>query len=770
MRRYVTGLYCAVLGLAVVGCSSDAVQEDRTIAFGPAAATAFQHGSTGVFVDVDGESRRIFEPAGDVLAVGSPQWSPDRRYVLFTTATAMSPPPQTQVADAVSPVEPDGRLLLNQPIRYTCWRYDSKAETSQPAKLFEAKCGHAGYVGAKLAVRWARDGASVLFVDTDAQGRHRLKRFGVQARATTDAFPHAVEWLVFEPVPESDAIVVCVEGKRNNGVWIGGAKEWWHVADVRGANRLSTRTGSLQRLIPFMANTSDSPLERLRGLLPTWTNDGSRFAFISRDDVLRNEKQPSLETFGLHAGVLAKQSVEVVVESDRRMSDVRWHPSGSKLGFVRYGEDGFRADVVATSLDGRDSEVLAEDVRQFAGWNAAGDGLAVVVPETQSSADRDNWAFLMLRGTLGRESLRVEGRDQANVFSGTRITFPNWSPDGTKLSFWATFTPRHRSLMSFLRPEASHGDPAATIDLKSGELHWMPVSGLEKLFVGNYYLLQQQTVLALKWYDEADLPKPTPSNRRHLALAHLYRAIALRSLGRKEDADLSDQKFVAAAQELFGEPIDSDRPARELTQAEQRRQGEAVAIQRELLRVEAYASVDRLDECKQSLRQGRANEPSVNGLARQIALGQVLLLQGDKSGFVDLVSERLLEQSVAQVANRSVSLATVSLGEPMIMSVQLSFLPLMCESFYEDIPGTQARSLAARIAAVRKGHDDSGSAIDENVERALAHIRSVAAESSLDTKTDIASKSDVGFDVAQIRDAARILRTFPDSLLVDHTE
>jgi hypothetical protein len=62
------------------------------------------------------------------------------------------------------------------------------------------------------------------------------------------------------------------------------------------------------------------------------------------------------------------------------------------------------------------------------------------------------------------------GREPGSeVFSGMRVTFPQWSPTEDKLSLWVTFNPPHRSFVSMLlgwglRP----GDPAAVFDLKTG--------------------------------------------------------------------------------------------------------------------------------------------------------------------------------------------------------------------------------------------------------------------------------------------------------------
>src|SRR6185369_7515919 len=95
--------------------------------------------------------------------------------------------------------------------------------------------------------------------------------------------------------------------------------------------------------------------------------------------------------------------------------------------------------------------------------------------------------------TPGRESL-----------SGVRVTFPHWSPTDSKLSFWGTFTPSHRSwlgaaLGSALRP----GDPAAVIDLSTGKLTWMPISPGEKAQVGHYHLLKRDYAEAWRWYEQA---------------------------------------------------------------------------------------------------------------------------------------------------------------------------------------------------------------------------------------------------------------------------
>ena len=232
------------------------------------------------------------------------------------------------------------------------------------------------------------------------------------------------------------------------------------------------------------------------------------------------------------------------------------------------------------------------------------------------------------------------------------------------------------------------------------------------MFVGNYYLLKNQPETALKWYDEAELPKPSRSNQLHLTLSHLYRAIALRRLGRDDEAVVAETSFEAAARAVFGGGDDSEDPPHALSPEEQRDRREVIALQRELLVVEAYASIDDLESCERRLRQGRADESIFGAFAREIALGQVLLLRGDKAGFVELVSSGLLQKAVVVQGSRPVSLQSVSLGNPAVAVVQLSFWPLLCEDFYDDVPDRQSRQLVDAIAAVRKSDNEAGKPLD----------------------------------------------------------
>ena len=109
-------------------------------------------------------------------------------------------------------------------------------------------------------------------------------------------------------------------------------------------------------------------------------------------------------------------------------------------------------------------------VRRFAGWCAAGDHLAYVVPDPRRGADRPLWSFLLVPDPLARDAVVIAdgagdgGRAGKTVFSGLRVTFPHWSPSSSDdvLSLWCTFSPSHRSVVArFLGGGLRSGDPAA---------------------------------------------------------------------------------------------------------------------------------------------------------------------------------------------------------------------------------------------------------------------------------------------------------------------
>ncbi len=188
-------LLCTVLGLAFWGC--DPVREDRRIEFTASGdQVAFQHGSDGIFVadPKSGELHKVFDPDQSVIAVSTPNWSDDETRAIFATARDATRPeaaagsattaggPTNRATPASGPAlppawedAPAGRLFVAQRIVYTCWLVERKENgISKPARLFDARCEHAGYVAANLAVRWDALGKRVFFIEGDAPLTHAV--------------------------------------------------------------------------------------------------------------------------------------------------------------------------------------------------------------------------------------------------------------------------------------------------------------------------------------------------------------------------------------------------------------------------------------------------------------------------------------------------------------------------------------------------------------------------------------------------------------------
>jgi hypothetical protein len=304
---------CALVGLApclfavLTGCNQP-VRENRTITWSAdGKAVGFQHGADGVFVaGPDGKGlRKIFQPGPDVLATSPPRWSPAGRRLLFTTARAAEPDP---AANQPAPGDPDpaGRTYQQRPVVYTCWLWaESPAEPPpQPVRLFEAACDHVGYVAADLAVRWHPQGDRVLYVHQVAGQGHGLFEYDLNARTSRRIFVQPGEALIFDWSPDQAHLACVVGGTRpdpeKDGIWIGRPEgaAWWHVPQSEA----------------LAAGPLPAVLERLQATRPTWTPDGSRFAFRSF--------QPGPDGAGgrhfLRLGTPATQQVQTVASGPSR--------------------------------------------------------------------------------------------------------------------------------------------------------------------------------------------------------------------------------------------------------------------------------------------------------------------------------------------------------------------------------------------------------------------------------------------------------------------
>jgi hypothetical protein len=629
------GILC--LPLLLTGCGQP-VRQDRSINWSAnGSSVSFQHDGEGVFlVDKDtGKLTKIFQPAADVLATGSPLWSPAGKRVIFTTARPASPgQPTPPILPGLTP-DPAGNIYLKQELVYACYLYEEGNPPPQPVKLFEASCDHVGYVAANLAVRWHPRGDRVLYLDRAADGSHGLFAYDLAAKISKQAFPFTADALIFDWTPDGSHLT-CVladqQQPQNDGIWIDQQDgEWWHVPG-------STSLGWAE--LP-------STLERLRATRPAWTADGKHFAFATWTPP-QTANAPGQSSLLL--GTLAGHKVETLAAGPEPFRDLHWTADGERLGVVRSSDN---ATLHIAAKDGTlHPPINRRPVRQFAGWNATGKRLAYLVPDGKPS-EAIEWAFLLIPEQRPRDAVYVadgagteSGRE---VFSGMRVTFPQWSPKDDKLSLWFTFTPTHRSVLSLLLGGGlRRGDPAAIFDPTTGKLSWLAVNAFEKAQVGHYYLLKRDYTQAWKWYEEAekDWPQPKPADPAvtHETFRQLFEPSDIRffeyycltKLGRKDDAKVKLTEF----RKSF--PRRPDQVQDASLQQVLDPDGLIAPLMRDLYCAEVFLSLDAADDAETYFRD-EMKSASTDGarLSSAVVLGQILLLQNKRREYTDLATDTL---------------------------------------------------------------------------------------------------------------------------------
>jgi hypothetical protein len=761
----------AICLLLAIGC--DPVQEDRHVAFSPSGnQVAFQHGSDGIFIadPKSGELRKVFDPDPSILAVSTPLWSDDETRALFTTArardanasgTAKSGSPQaaggqppTISAPAAWDDAPQGRLFFSQPIDYTAWLVERAADGafSKPARQFDAHCGHSGYVAANLAIRWHPKQKKVLFINGDSNAGHAVWSFDLETKRKTRLFPPAgqpVPAHVIADFSPDGSRVVCVAAGLNwadalraqngvtkepaanlSGIWIGSTDgtNWWHVAESANSERANVPPG----------------LSNLISQRPASTRDGGLFAFLC-DETAPKDSKPRTALFRAR---IADRKVERIFNTTGDIRDLHWSPDGSQLGFI--------ADDPAPGLKIIDRQGHAHRslpgrfVRDFAGWNSAGDKLACVAVEktplkSQQAKPRQpkpqqSWAFLLLPDPLARdEVLVVDGQSTARtVVSGLRFTFPQWSPKRDQLSTWGTFSPSHRSLASEMGSLGlRQGDPAAIVDVSTGAIRWLAINGDELAQVGHYFLLKHNFPEAREWYRKADKMLPKLESLRPADLAHGLSGAAARrrtfeflywycltKLGEPNEAaarlvvfdNAHRIEWPPAASRPTGisrpepktpEPPASD-PALAWSSDKSRHEAETlISISKALSIAQVFLSVDDPDAAHDWFSRRLASADATDRLGNLMAMSQLLLLRNNNRDYADLITDRLAPLLAETFADPPSNDSNPAAEGPAAVRTTLAILaahavgPLFCESFLKDLPADFVSQLVPKWEALR---------------------------------------------------------------------
>jgi Tol biopolymer transport system component len=729
--RYRYALF-GLLALAVflAGCAQ-AVREDRTITWASdGGSVGFQHGREGIFLaEKDGSNlTRIYQPDASVIATSTPLWDPAGKRVVFTTARsangqAVPNLPLTPRGED----DPAGNVHFRQGIIYTCWLYEKDAN-AKPLALFEASADHPGYVAANLAVRWHPRLERIEYVKQVSVGQHGLFEYDLATKQSKHVFPHTGEAILFDWTPDGSHLV-CVLGnnqkRSTDGIWIGqpAQGDWWHVP--YSGELAEGQLGSL--------------LERLRSTRPAWTADGSRFAFPSHVPAA-TPGQPGRH-FLRHA-TLATRTVEVWAEGDRPFRDLVWDRTGTRLGVVRGGEGG------SLHLVGQGQPlspaINRTPVRHFAGWSADGDRLAYIVPDELPLEKGTHWALLLAPDPLARDKVYVAPGEATEpgqpVFSGMRVTFPQWSPREEKLSLWVTFMPAYRSVLSEwlgwgLRP----GDPAAVFDLKSGQLAWMPVNAQEKVQVGHYYSLKRDYARAWKWYEEAEreLPPPAPaevSNLTDQLLAlrgprdfSLFEYHCLTKLGRAEEAQAKLDQFRRCFLPRLVDPAGGQ--AAQGGNAGGGRLRELLApnsftwsLLYDLYAAEVFASLDAAEDGEAFFRAAleQATTDAVRA-SRAIVLGQILLLRNEDREYAELTTKTIAPmllrmRSPAPAGNQGDFLDPNSL---IGFVAEFALVPLGAPEFLARLSDKQLRALRLQWEKLQEKGTPSSKPLVDYVLRGL---------------------------------------------------
>jgi WD40 repeat protein len=710
---------CLLLCL-LAGCQP--VREDRSINWsGDGKSVSFQHGDEGVFLadKETGKLTKIFQPGADVIATGSPLWSPSGKRVLFTTASSVvkgQPAAILPFWDTTS--DPAGNVYAQQEIVYTCYLHEETPGQPQiePTKLFGASCDHVGYVAANLAVRWHPKGDRVLFVQRDKNRKHGLYEFDLVTKKTRPVFPHTADALIFDWSPDGSQLACLLADNpsgKNDGIWIGQPDgEWWQVPQ------------SAQFAVPELPST----LEQLRATRPAWTGDGKRFAFPAW------VAGPTAKAPGrcfLRIATRDGHKVETLAEGPEPYHDLHWDSDGARLGVVRGSE---KATLHIVSNGGELSEAVnRQPVRQFVGWNTTGKRLAYLAPDGEPAAGSE-WALLFVPDEHGRDAVFVADGDGSEagraVFTGMRVTFPQWSPKEDKLSLWFTFTPTYHSALSLLLGGGlRRGDPAALFDPASGKISWLATSSQEKAQVGHYYLLKRDYTTAWKWYEDAmkDWPAAqstkldastlfTPDGVRRFSEPQDIRFFeyhCLTKLGRRDEAKAKLAAFRKAFPPTLEpdpkpNPNNGDAPLRQAFAPD----GLLALLLRDFYCAEVFLSLDAISDAETYFRdEMKMATTDTARLSSATVLGQILLLQNKRQEYAELttgtfapVLMKLTKDRDPAAPSDPPELAFVTeFGGPFAL------MPLFAPSFLKGIPEKDVRALIEPWEGLRAKANTSAS-------------------------------------------------------------
>ncbi|HEV3384493.1 MAG TPA: hypothetical protein VG097_06735, partial [Gemmata sp.] len=545
-------------------------------------------------------------------------------------------------------------------------------------KLFETTCGHAGYIGAGLAIQWHPDGKHLDYIEQLAPNQHQIRSFDLTTRkAEAVPLPPAENIALCSSPGQPHRIALLGRTGSQSGLWIENITTgtWWRVPD---------------------SDPGKGHLEELRQRLPKWSRDGTKLAFAD-GPILRVCDINTQKTESWYQGQTSEKpntETAFLLNTQPPLSDLHWHPDGKRVGLV---ED---SHLVLIERTGSVSKVSDATVISFAGWDAKGERMAYVSVEPLPYAGAP-WATLFIPNVYARSAVWVTDANGETpgkkVVSGVRATFPHWSKTDQRLSVWLTVEPPYRLPSGDLLGMPS-GDPAAIIDPETGQLDWLPVNGTEQAQIAHIDLRSGRHDAALRRFDEAATTLAPDGKADWM----FFWAIALEKAGRAKDANDARRRF-----EPPSPPKERKQAVAEPNPPNTENGILALALNpnaiksRHRFAAEAYLSLDMATEAIEFFRREvKEAKTDPDRLSAIVVLCQLLLLADQRTEYAELVADQLMP-----IAGKVLPGAGPN-REAINGAVAVTLLPLAVTEFSAKLREDLRSRVCEKISAWPRGDDD----------------------------------------------------------------